>query len=208
MKKILLCSENPTAENLKKASEVFDYDFERKKILVILDTLHLHEFSKDNFKKAWVFSDLSLYSKPYLLKDNSPEQIKKDIEDADLIFLNGGVVSNLYRAIESKNLVEFFLEKIHAGKIFIGSSSGSMIFSKTQHISRNYFGDEDPTCKDSEGFQILDFEIFPHAQKFSLKELKSEKLKPQHIEGVALKDGEAILVHGTNTIFTHEKVII
>jgi peptidase E len=89
--------------------------------------------------------------------------------------------------------------------VYVGSSAGSMICSKTQVSSEFYIGEPEPGASLLPGFGFIDFEIYPHYQDDQLPEIKKLWKKG---DLYLLKDGEVITLTGNKVEVLGEKRIL
>jgi peptidase E len=91
------------------------------------------------------------------------------------------------------------------GALYVGSSAGSMITSKTLELAEWYIGEEERGSSLIPGLGLIDFEIYPHYEESLLPQIKS-KFKGKDL--YLLKNGEAILIEDNNIkVFGEERTI-
>ena len=129
------------------------------------------------------------------LEDIKFKDVLKDIKGADILWMAGGMAGYLLYWIRRVKLDTLLPQMFKRGVLYIGSSAGSMICSKTQYSSEWFIGDTEPGASLLPGLGLIDFEIYPHYDETVLPEIK--KL---HKRGslYLLKDGEAIVVENNS----------
>jgi peptidase E len=126
--------------------------------------------------------------------------LKDYLASFDVIFMDGGYTGYLMNVLNEYNVPDFLFELLNSNIIYIGSSTGSMIMSKTFTAAEWYPGEEDPKSANISGLGLIDFEIFPHYKDDMLKEIQ-EKRSP-NIDYYLLSDGQAIS-YDNGVIKTH-----
>lgn len=122
-----------------------------------------------NGDKAWLprnmqgLIDCGLDVFDYTITDKSYEQIKQDLGDIDVLHVNGGDYFYLLLQAKKSGFDRFVREYVASGKIYIGSSAGSIVTSTETEIARTPGKDEYAQyLEDFKGFGLVDFIIFPH----------------------------------------------
>ncbi len=97
----------------------------------------------------------------YTISGKTLNQIKKDLEKAQVIHVNGGNTTYLLKKAQESGFISWIKEAVKAGKIYIGSSAGSIIagpilpeylYKENQHIK----------LKNFKGFGLVNFTVVPH----------------------------------------------
>lgn len=130
------------------------------------DWPHLFEKDKNNFSSAYAEASADRHAAPekkinFVLADKDIETLKKQIQEADVVYMRGGETELLKEAFKP---IENF-EELVEGKIVGGSSAGACVLS-TCFCSPNY---PDP----KEGFGILKIKVFVHYSDDKQKELQN-----------------------------------
>lgn len=135
--------------------------------------------------------DIGFKITDYTLTNKSAIDIKRAIENSDAIFFSGGNSFYLLgKIIESKsgNIIKKFVEQ---GKIYIGSSAGSIIAGPNIFPIRDLDNiNKAPKLKNYESLNLVDFIIFPHwgSEKFK------ERYLGQRMENSYNADNKIILL--------------
>jgi len=99
----------------------------------------------------------------YTITNKSPKDIKEDLKNVDIVHVNGGNTFYLLLQARKSGFDKWIRKAVNSGKIYIGSSAGSIIASPNIEISRKIetkiYKKELKTFK---GFQLVDFIILPH----------------------------------------------
>jgi len=99
----------------------------------------------------------------YTLTNKSKTDVEKDLRDVDILFLSGGNTFYLLQKIQESNSAEVIKKFVENGKIYIGSSAGSVVAGPNIYPTR--FGDNiklAPKIKGYEGLNLVDFIPHPH----------------------------------------------
>lgn len=99
----------------------------------------------------------------YTLTDKTKDDIKKDLTKTDVLFFSGGNTFYLLQKIQESNCTEVIKKFVESGKVYIGSSAGSLIAGPDIYPVR--FADDikmAPKLKDYKGFGLVDFIVLPH----------------------------------------------
>ena len=137
------------------------------------------EYARELFKEVEVFD----------IEKMSSHEMRSQFMSRDILYLNGGNTSYLMKKVRERGL-EKLLEDILSEVVYVGSSAGSMIWSKSLEIAQWYPGGEEPGASKVPGIGLLDFQIFPHYQEGMLEVIRENKLKDQ--EYWLLKNGQAM----------------
>lgn len=119
--------------------------------------------------KWWLDEDRSALKKTglktsdYTLTGKTKDQVKEDLENFDVLFFSGGNTFYLLEKIQQSDCAQLIADFIENGKIYIGSSAGSLIagpdilpIKDLDNIKKA------PNIKGYKGLSLVDFVIFPH----------------------------------------------
>ena len=144
------------------------------KRVVFIPTASLLEdvtFYVDDDKKA--LQKLGMVVEELEISSASNEEIKNSISNADYIFVAGGNTFYLLQELKRKNVDKMIVEYVNNGKLYIGSSAGSMILSKDIGYAR--YMDSPDIAQDLHGtfssLSVIDFFIVPHFTDFPFMEV-------------------------------------
>jgi dipeptidase E len=132
------------------------------------------------------------------------ERLKKKLRNFDILWLNGGLTGYLMKKVKESKLEKFLPKLLEEGLIYVGSSAGSMICSKSFEIAEWYIGEPEPGASKIKGLGYIDFQIYPHYKDKLLAEIK--KHKPKGETYCLLKDGQAIAIENKDMKFLGGKV--
>ena len=124
-------------------------------------------------------------------------------EGYDAIFVNGGFSGYLAKEMRRTGFDKVLPELLNKGIVYVGSSAGSMVISKTQDASSWYINEPEPEAINIPGLGYIDFQIYPHIKPELVEQIR--KLRDPNLSYYLLKDGEAIsvtndrvIIHGNN----------
>lgn len=190
--KLFLASEAKHSESMKKL-EKFVGGLKGKKIAYI-PTANNGENPFNDWKTnsaTWkLVNTLGSKVTPIQLEDYKDSSVIKELKNKDIIWFAGGSAGYLMywiRRCEIDKALPDLLKK----SIYVGSSAGSMICSKTQYTSCWYLGEPEPGANLLPGLGLINFEIYPHYDDSLLSDIKKHWKKG---ELFLLKNGEAITV--------------
>jgi len=99
----------------------------------------------------------------YTITGKSAATIKKDVKSIDIIYFCGGNTFYLLQQIQLTKSASVFRNAVKAGKIYIGTSAGSIVAGPDIYPSyRLDNAKQAPKIKGYKGLSIVDFVIFPH----------------------------------------------
>lgn len=158
-------------------------------------------------------------------RSNTLREVKNKVKEIDVLELENYMFEDVLAKIRGKDVVWFaggtsgyllyWIRRVGLDKalpeflkksIYVGSSAGSMIASRTQNLSEKYIGEEELGASVIPGLGLVDFEIYPH-----FEDAKLPKIKELWTCGVALyllKNGEAItVVDGKVSVLGEERTL-
>ncbi len=141
---------------------------------------------------SWLDNDLQIARKfGYKVDQYDISEMKNfnilDLYDA--IWVEGGLTGYLIKEIR-KTGFDKYLKNILEKKLYIGTSAGSMICSKSLDASEWYVGEPEEGVGSIPGLGYIDFQVYPHFESINLEEIKSKRHPNQ--EYWLLKNGQAI----------------
>lgn len=169
MKRIFLTSSvNKVAEKISK--EILK---EYSKLVFIKTASEVEEgdlsWLKDD-RDALISSGFEVHD--YTITNKTQKEIKEHLSSFDIIFFSGGNAFYLLQQIQLSKCAEDIKELITAGKIFIGSSAGSIIAGPDIYPLRHLDPVEKaPHINGFNGLNIVDFLVAPHWTSTSFKKL-------------------------------------
>jgi dipeptidase E len=208
MKKLFLASEAKNPESWKKLEE-FIGGFKGKKIAYI-PTAANGEEKYGLWKRS---KTLKLVNKSgakvkiVVLEDYKDSSVLKEFKNIDIIWFAGGMPGYLLYWIRRTQLDKYLPELLNKGVVYVGSSAGSMIASRTQHLSEVYVGETEVGAGIFPGLGFIDFEIYPHYEDELLPKIK-KVWKKKWGKLCLLKNSEAITVVGKSVEVLGEKRIL
>lgn len=136
------------------------------------------------------------------LKGKTYEILKQEFSGVDVMFVVGGNTFYLLHHARKSGFDRLAKEWVEAGKLYIGSSAGSMLVGPTI----GFKGDMDDEYKylcdgNYEGLKLVDFAIQPHYNKQEYKEVIDRIVKASEdvpYSVIPLRDTQIIVVTGAN----------
>lgn len=153
---------------------------------------------KEDDKQSLVDSGFDVTE--YTITGQNKEEIKNFIKDFEIIYFSGGNTFYLLEKIQQSNCRDVIIDFIKSGKIYIGSSAGSVIAGPNIEPIRdldNY--KKAPNLVDFTGLGLVDFVVFPHWGH----ELFKEKYLEHRIHHTYNEENKIILL--TNNQFIEVK---
>lgn len=98
----------------------------------------------------------------YTITGKTSDQVENDLKPFDVICIEGGNTFYLLEQIQQSGCSEVLRKLIIDGKIYIGSSAGSIIAGPNIYPVRHLDDDDFPHLKGFEGLNLVDFVVFPH----------------------------------------------
>jgi len=135
--------------------------------------------------KEWLIDDLvnlkNLNLKSIDIADISavPEKTwKPKLEEADIIFFEGGNEYHLMEWINKSGLANFLPELLKT-RVYVGSSAGSIVASKDlgQKIYKNLYDDAAARTEDMKGLCLVDFYFMPHLDSSYFQNIREDFVK-------------------------------
>ena len=127
------------------------------------------------------------------LEDIRTKDVLPEFNEMDIIWFAGGYAGYLLYWIRRAQLDKALPDLLNKGAIYVGSSAGAMVCSKTQY-SAEFLGDEELGASLIPVLGYLDFEIRPHYTDDMYEDIKAKWQKSGKGELCLLKDGEAITI--------------
>lgn len=98
----------------------------------------------------------------YTITDKSSKDLEKDLSSVDAIYIPGGNTNHLLEQSQKSGFIKFVREFTDSGKLYIGTSCGSIIAGPA--IPPYLWGDEvgAPNLTDYSGYSLVNFNLIPH----------------------------------------------
>lgn len=131
---------------------------------------------------------------------------KKDISkfdeylnQADILYIGGGVSDDLIRIFESYHLKEILLQYEKTNKIYAGSSAGAMLFTVISMGDKDMFVDNFHTYnyKMVHGLALLNISMCPHYQNEDLI-LYNDEIKKYGLLSFGIEEDTCLLIDGSS----------
>jgi dipeptidase E len=95
----------------------------------------------------------------YSVTGQTKEDIEKKIDEYDVLYMCGGNTAYLLNKLRRTGAYEMIIDKVKAGKPYIGTSAGSIIAGPKVP---EYFSEEEPELEDRKAFNFVNFTMMPH----------------------------------------------
>ncbi|WP_313386433.1 Type 1 glutamine amidotransferase-like domain-containing protein [Chishuiella sp.] len=200
MKKMFLSS---SFNDVYQFLENFYGESVKGKTVAFIDTASLVEdYTKyvDDDRKAFI--DLGIIIKDLDIIGKHQNEISKVFSESDMIFVSGGNTFYLLQELKKSNADQLIIDEIKKGKIYIGSSAGSIILSK----DILYVDKMDDKRKATElenflGLNMVDFYTLPHLNNEPFTEIVEDILKENNridkLPLVPISNHQVILVNNS-----------
>jgi len=195
--KLFLASQIKHPQSLK-ALENFVDGFEGKKLVYIPTAANGEEgYGVWKTGGSWkVINTLGAKITPLVLEECYSQDALKPLTTADIIWVGGGYWGYLMYWLRRHELDEMLPKLLKEGKIYVGSSAGANVTSKSLDLAEWF--KYNATDEDFErgagifpGLGLVDFDIYPH-YKDELYDYVVEKYTGKKM--YLLKDGESLEV--------------
>lgn len=185
MKRLFLTS---SFSLVAKLFEDFAGEPVKGKKLAFIPTASLVEkvrFYVDDDRKA--FEKLGLIIEELEVSTATTEEVAQALERNDYIFISGGNTFYLMQELKKKGADKLLIEQINNGKLYIGTSAGSVIASPNiEFVSDMDEPKKAPELTDYSGLHLVDFYLLPHYLNFPFKE-SSQKVVNEYSPKIDLR---------------------
>ena len=133
-------------------------------------------FYVDDDRKA--FEELGIIVEELEITAASPDKILEVLNRNDYIFVSGGNTFYLLQELRRKGADTLITEQIRAGKLYIGTSAGSIILCPDiEFVKEMDYSHAAPELQSFTGLNIVDFYILPHYLDFPFEEITQNIVK-------------------------------
>lgn len=133
-------------------------------------------FYVDDDRKA--FEELGIIVEELEITAASPDKILEVLNRNDYIFVSGGNTFYLLQELRRKGADALITEQIRAGKLYIGTSAGSIILCPDiEFVKEMDYNHTAPELQSFTGLNIVDFYILPHYLDFPFEEITQNVVK-------------------------------
>ena len=133
-------------------------------------------FYVDDDRKA--FEELGIIVEELEITTASPDKISEILNRNDYIFVSGGNTFYLLQELRRKGADALITEQIRAGKLYIGTSAGSVILCPDiEFVKEMDYNHTAPELQSFTGLNIVDFYILPHYLDFPFEEITQNIVK-------------------------------
>jgi dipeptidase E len=141
------------------------------------------------------------------LESNNYRSIKSQIKGTNILWVAGGMSGYLLYWMRRCELDKAIPEILDSGTIYVGSSAGSMVCSKSQNVGEWFIGEQEPGASFIPGLGLIDFEIYPHYED-ELRAQIEEKWQEGQGKLYLLRNGDVITKVGGEIKVLGEEVIL
>lgn len=153
--------------------------------------------------KPWMYADrqalvdLGIEVEDCDIKNKTEEKLYDLLKSKDIIFVSGGNTFYLLYHTNQSGLGKVLAMLLDQGKIYIGSSAGSVLIGPTIEPVKTFDNPNDaPNLKSFEGLSFINFVILPHYGKEKYEQKYQDILKEwsNKVNIQLLRDNEVIFV--------------
>ena len=166
----------------------------------IIPTAALIEGTENHIEETVeIYEKMGLRVKILELTGHTEEILKQRIKNTDFLHVSGGNTFFLLQEIKRKKLMDFIIDRINEGMLYIGESAGTLITCPDVF----YADDVDnkslaPELEDTKGMNIIPFYFLSHYQDEPFKETVEKTLVKYDckLKLFPFSNNEAITVDG------------
>lgn len=155
-------------------------------------------YAKDN--RPWLdadrdkFIELGFQVEDFNINGKSEDKVREKLFNADIIFVSGGNTFYLLEKVKASGFDKVLRELSGSDKIYIGSSSGSIIVGPNIEPIKSF---DDPSAANLDSYDaigLVDFVVLPHwgKEKYATKQEKVLKEFGKKYKLKPIKDGEMV----------------
>jgi dipeptidase E len=205
MMKLFLASEAKNPKSIEKLREFVD-GFANKTIAYIVTAGNGEGW--ESWKKSNAFkivNSLGAKVKIITLENYWNKEILPDLKGTDIVWFVGGYAGYLMYWMRRTKLDMRIRDILNKGVVYVGSSAGSWVASKTLDVPEWFIGEEEVGASVIPGLGLVDFDVYPHYDEKDLEQIKKlYKGKKMYL----LKNGEEIIVEDNIIEIVGEERII
>lgn len=193
--KLLLTSAGLANEKIKDFFIAQFDTLENKKACLI----HTIRAESDWQWMAYYDQELKNIGLEYDAVNISADKNLANLPDYDIYYVCGGNTFYILDRMRKTNLDKVIIEKIQAGKFYIGVSAGAIIVGPDIEVAGIAGADEnDVNLSDLTGLQLTEHIITPHYTAEDEKEVRAFREKRKGESVIALTDEQAVFVEKGN----------
>lgn len=172
----------------------------RKTVTFIPTASFVEDFTEyvDDDKRAFI--ELGVIVDELNISDKNEQEIAETLSKNDFIYISGGNTFYLLQELKKSKADQLISEQIKKGKIYIGTSAGSVVLSKNiEYLEKLDDKNKAPDLNDYSGLGCVDFYPLPHYKSEPFTEIIEElfnKYKEQ-IHLIPISNTQVIEVDGT-----------
>lgn len=134
------------------------------------------------------------------ISDKTEQQIAETLTKNDFIYVSGGNTFYLLQELRKSKADKLISEQIESGKIYIGTSAGSVVLSKNiKYLEKVDDKNKAQELKDYSGMACVDFYPLPHYKSEPFTEIIEEVFNTykEKIRLIPISNTQVIEVNGT-----------
>lgn len=207
MKRLFLASEGKHPETIKKL-EKFIGGVKGKSIAYI-PTAANGENPYDEWRTespTWkLVNTLGAKVEAVVLEEYKNKSVLERLKGKDILWFTGGFSGYLMYWVRRCEIDKHLDELLESGSVYVGSSAGSMVCSKTLEIAEVFVGEEEKGAGVIPGLGLIDFDFYPHYED-SLLPIIKKVWKGGDL--YLVKDGEVVTIEDNKVTVLGEKRIL
>ena len=208
MKKMFLASQAKHPLTIERLKNFIGEKFSKLKVAYIPTAANGEYFgSWKSGESIKIVQSLGFQIEIVELESSYFTDIYKSLETADILWFAGGMSGYLLYWIRRCQLEKRIPNYLEQGKIYVGSSAGSMICSHTQNVAEWFIGEEESGANLIHGLGLIGFEIYPHYEEQLLPNIKN-LWKQGDGQLRLLKDGDAITIVDDKITTLGDEIIV
>ena len=199
MKTIILASSRKIIGN----SEVEKYlpkPLSKSKILYITTAINKSEDIHHVIETRAIFKELNLDYTEYDIEGKTENELRKALDDCDILYMEGGNTFYLIKAIRETGFEKLIKEAINRGVVYWGASAGTYIACPSIIISSWSVGRKTHGVTDFTGMNLVHFVVKAHYTPEMFETIK-EKSKDLEFPLRVLSDEQAIVIKDKEEYF-------
>jgi dipeptidase E len=171
--------------------------------VVFISTAAKSEENLEYLRMDWTImrDEMGFNVEEYDIEGKTEAEVMKALEFKDIIYVEGGNTFYLLKMMRACNFEKIIRKLLKAGKVYIGSSAGSIVAGKTIQTAE-WIGDKNLVhLTDLKGLNLVPFDIVchysPEFEDTIKQKIKNPKKRAKNLR--ILIDSQAILVQGKET---------
>ncbi len=150
------------------------------------------DYKKTNLKFKNLINNLS--ADVYYMDENDINNFDKLLNEADILYIGGGVSDDLISLFKEKELDKILYKYLNTNKIYAGSSAGAMLYCKACMGDKDMYTDNfhNYNYKMVMGLGILNLSICPHYQNEDLI-IYNDEIKNYNVKSFGIEEDTCLI---------------